>query len=117
MCVVTVVSNWSLSAFRNNLNHNQQDYMQHSTHYPPVNADMNRMYHQGMIHSVPNYGFSQGGNHHHQLAADASSADAEKENIPLMLESANMEFVTERSRDREAHLRSPSPSKRSRQFS
>lgn len=43
---------------------------------------------------------------------------AEKENAPLMLESPSrsMDYVTERSREREGHLRTPSPSKRGRRF-
>lgn len=114
MCVMTVVSNWSLSAFRNNLN-NQQGYMQQAGY--SNSSDMNRMYHPGLLHhhSMPNYGFPPQ-QQSHQLAP-SSAADAEKENMPLRLEAPNMDFVTERSRDREAHLRSPSPSKRTRQFS
>ncbi|CAI7569371.1 unnamed protein product [Penicillium pancosmium] len=114
MCVMTVVSNWSLSAFRHNLN-NQQGYMQQPGY--SNSSDMNRMYHPGLLHhhSMPNYGFPPQ-QQSHQLAP-SSAADAEKENIPLRLEAPNMDFVTERSRDREAHLRSPSPSKRTRQFS
>lgn len=38
---------------------------------------------------------------------------ADKENVPLMLEdSRGMDFVTDRSRERESHLRTPSPTKR-----
>ncbi|KAJ5375993.1 nucleus export protein BRR6 [Penicillium cosmopolitanum] len=101
-------------AFRNNLN-NQQGYMQQAGY--SNSSDMNRMYHPGLLHhhSMPNYGFPPQ-QQSHQLAP-SSAADAEKENMPLRLEAPNMDFVTERSRDREAHLRSPSPSKRTRQFS
>jgi hypothetical protein len=47
-----------------------------------------------------------------------SKSFAERKDAPLMLENTRpMDFVTERSREREGHLRTPSPSKRMhRQF-
>ncbi|KAJ5110468.1 hypothetical protein N7532_001003 [Penicillium argentinense] len=101
---VTVVSNWSLSAIRHSLD--QRDNGQYYPQQPP-----NYNHQQPMLQHQPSFGY-----HPQQVNRKVSDhAYAEKENAPLLLESTP--FITERSREREAHLRTPSPSKRNRQFS
>lgn len=103
MSTVTVVSNWSFRSFRNRLN--QQEYTPH----PP------RYTHQasGQLPNAPSYGYM---GHQEKTLAPAPSMD-DKPNNPLLLEhSRNMNYMTERSRERENQLRSPSPVKGGRRL-
>ncbi|CAG8942955.1 unnamed protein product [Penicillium salamii] len=91
---VTVVSNWSFRSFRHRLQ--QQHYAQHPPSQPM---------HPQLQHN-PSFGYYE-----QQDARQAQSY--EKPDQPLMLEHTRaMDYVTERSRDREQHLRTPSPTKR-----
>jgi hypothetical protein len=106
IATVTVVSNLSFRSFRKRLNQQQwshPDYTQpgHNPHMhiPP------------QLHHNPSFGY-----YPQQEPQPPPNGYAEKE-PPLMLESArSMDFVTERSRERESQLRTPSPSKRGRRF-
>ncbi|PWY93897.1 hypothetical protein BO94DRAFT_485411 [Aspergillus sclerotioniger CBS 115572] len=94
---VTVVSNWSFRSFRNRLN--QHDY------------------------SAPSYSRQSSGQHpsiapqfpyQHNTFGYVNQEGAKPE-APLMLEqSQTRDFVSERTRERESRLRTPSPSKRMR---
>ncbi|CAG7964334.1 unnamed protein product [Penicillium olsonii] len=91
---VTVVSNWSFRSFRHRLQ--QQHYAQHPPSQPM---------HPQLQHN-PSFGYYEQQNTRH-------AQTYEKPDQPLMLENTRaMDFVTERSRDREQHLRTPSPTKR-----
>ncbi|KAJ9491590.1 hypothetical protein VN97_g1651 [Penicillium thymicola] len=95
---VTVVSNWSFRSFRHRLQ--QQHYAQH----PPPPQSM----HPQLQHN-PSFGYygQQDPRQTQGVPYD------EKQDQPLMLENTRaMDFVTERSREREQHLRTPSPTKR-----
>ncbi|KAJ5852642.1 uncharacterized protein N7529_012027 [Penicillium soppii] len=92
---VTVVSNWSFRSFRHRLQ--QQHYAQQ----PPPQP----MHPQ--LQQNPAFGYYGQQDHRQNQGYD------EKPDQPLLLEnSRSMEFVTERSREREQHLRTPSPTKR-----
>lgn len=107
---VTVVSNWSFRSFRNRLDQ-QQHYSQHN--YPQPSHDPSRHTQPLQLHqnSTPGYYNAQ-----YTRPAPMTTYD-DKENAPLLLESPrSMDFVTERSRERESNLRTPSPSKRGRRF-
>ncbi|KAJ5151640.1 hypothetical protein N7492_009935 [Penicillium capsulatum] len=99
----TVVSNWSFRSFRNR--YNQQGPAQHynpqhdpSLHGQPLHLQNN-----------PAYGYYG----HQDPRQTSANGYADKENVPLMLEdSLSMDYVNDRSRERESHLRTPSPSKR-----
>ncbi|KAJ5773688.1 hypothetical protein N7457_008584 [Penicillium paradoxum] len=93
---VTVVSNWSFRSFRHRLQ--QQDYAQN----PPQGPRM----HPQLQHN-PSFGYYTG-------QEDSRQAQShEKQDQPLMIESSRaIDFVTERTREREQHLRTPSPTKR-----
>lgn len=71
------------------------------------------MHSQPMLHQNASFGY-----YNQQDHRPVMNGHSEKENAPLMLESPSrsMDFVTERSRERESHLRTPSPSKRGRRF-
>lgn len=107
---VTVVSNWSFRSFRNRLN--QQGYSGHP--YPQQPNHNSSMHPQMQLHQNANFRYYNQQDHRQA----PMNGHAEKENEPLMLEgpSRPMDFVTERSRERESHLRTPSPSKRGRRF-
>ncbi|KOS39884.1 hypothetical protein ACN38_g9268 [Penicillium nordicum] len=95
---ITVVSNWSFRSFRHRLQ--QQHYAQH----PPPPQSM----HPQLQHN-PSFGYY---GHQDPRQTQGVSYD-EKQDQPLMLENTRaMDFVTERSREREQHLRTPSPTKR-----
>ncbi|EPS26389.1 hypothetical protein PDE_01325 [Penicillium oxalicum 114-2] len=105
---VAWASNWSFRSFRNNrLN---QGYPQHD--YPPP-PTYNPNMHGQPLHLQQNaaYGF-------YTQQESPTKNYKEREDGPLLLENTRpMDFVTERSRERESHLRTPSPSKRMhRQF-
>lgn len=108
---VTVVSNWSFRSFRNRLN--QQGYSQHPYPRQPGH-DPSMQPQQMQLHSNGSFGYYNQQDH----GPTPMNGHAVKENAPLMLESPSrsMDFVTERSRERESHLRTPSPSKRGRRF-
>ncbi|KAJ5819543.1 hypothetical protein N7474_005134 [Penicillium riverlandense] len=110
---VTVVSNWSFRSFRSRFN--QQNYSQPAPNYTQQHPHQNQAMHSQPLHlqNNPTFGyFSQ------QDPRQAPTTPyGEKQDAPLMLEnSQSMDFVTERSREREAHLRTPSPAKRGRRF-
>ncbi|KAJ5130037.1 uncharacterized protein N7515_006076 [Penicillium bovifimosum] len=92
---VTVVSNWSFRSFRHR--YQQQHYAQ-----PPQTQPM----HPQLQHN-PSFGY-YGQSDPRQTQAVYN----EKQDQPLMLENRAMDFVTERSREREQQLRTPSPTKR-----
>ncbi|KAJ5513842.1 hypothetical protein N7463_003394 [Penicillium fimorum] len=95
---VTIVSNWSFRSFRHRLQ--QQHYAQH----PPQPQSM----HPQLQHN-PSFGYYG----QQDPRQNQGVAYNEKQDQPLMLENTRaMEFVTERSREREQHLRTPSPTKR-----
>ncbi|KAJ5885435.1 hypothetical protein N7495_009945 [Penicillium taxi] len=105
---VTVVSNWSFRSFRTR--HNQPDYSQHHPNYPrqPPHESIH-----APTQSNPSYGYYGQGDPRQAV----KSSYVQQENNPLLLEEPRkLDFITERSRDREAHLRSPSPNKRDRRF-
>lgn len=94
MSTVTVVSNWSFRSFRNRLH--QQTYSQ-PTFQQPSQPPM-----------TPGLGY---------FKESERDVDDSKDR-PLMLENPQTpSFVTDRSRSRENRLRTPSPTKRGRQFS
>lgn len=108
---VAWASNWSFRSFRNNrLN---QGYAQHD--YPPPPSYNPNMHGQPLhLQQNPAYGFYG----QQDPRASPTKNYTEREDAPLMIEHTRpMDFVTERSRERETHLRTPSPSKRMhRQF-
>lgn len=108
---VTVVSNWSFRSFRNRFN--QHEYapppptfsrQPSGQHHPPMPSS------QYSFQPVPGLAYGDRGQEH------IPNLDNKSE-VPLMLEHPQMDFVTERTRDREKHMRTPSPVKRSRHFS
>ncbi|KAJ9247153.1 hypothetical protein DTO207G8_8301 [Paecilomyces variotii] len=119
---VTVVSNWSFRSFRNRLN--QQDYAQaHPTlHGQPAGQHAHPAHPQQLQYpGTPGFGyFGQPGQA--QVPVQSSpirpqQSLEENEEQPLLLEDSRpSKFVTERSRSRENHLRTPSPVKRGRAF-
>ncbi|KAF7161032.1 hypothetical protein CNMCM5623_006709 [Aspergillus felis] len=108
---VTVVSNWSFRSFRNRFN--QHEYappaptfsrQPSGQHHPPMPSSQYPFQHNpGLVY----------GDH---AQGQIPNLDTKSE-VPLMLEHPQMDFVTERSHDRENHMRTPSPVKRSRYFS
>ncbi|KAJ5624830.1 hypothetical protein N7510_001139 [Penicillium lagena] len=110
---VTVVSNWSFRSFRSRFN--QQDYSQPAPNYTHQHPHQNQAMHSQPLHlqNNPTFGyFSQ-----QDPRQTPTTPYGEKQDAPLMLENTqSMDFVTERSRERETHLRSPSPAKRGRRF-
>ncbi|KAJ5378091.1 uncharacterized protein N7496_005500 [Penicillium cataractarum] len=108
---VAWASNWSFRSFRNNrLN---QGYPQHD--YPPPPSYNPNLHGQPLhLQQNPAYGFYG----QQDPRASPTKNYTEREDAPLMIENTrSMDFVTERSRERETHLRTPSPSKRMhRQF-
>ncbi|RJE21685.1 Nuclear envelope protein Brr6 [Aspergillus sclerotialis] len=102
---VTVVSNWSFRSFRNRLN------QQHEYHHPPPSyPPPPQTPHHQTIHT-PALGYFT--DQQHNRFDDRH----DRQDRPLMLEHAKtMDFVTDRSRSRENRLRTPSPTKRGRQF-
>ncbi|KAF7713946.1 Uncharacterized protein PECH_000731 [Penicillium ucsense] len=109
---VAWASNWSFRSFRNNrLN---QGYPQHDYPPPPPPPVYNPNMHSQALHlqQNPTYGFRG------QQDTPSKNYTERDEDAPLLLENTRaMDFVTERSRERESHLRTPSPSKRMhRQF-
>ncbi|KAL1962451.1 hypothetical protein VTN77DRAFT_9652 [Rasamsonia byssochlamydoides] len=119
---VTVVSNWSFRSFRNRLH--QQEYMHPHPMPQPSHQPHQPVQHQPL--QFPSAGNNLGLDYSKvQTRSEASpmrqhSFEQKKdEHEPLMLEdtpSRSMEFVTERSREREQHLRTPSPSKSRKLF-
>ncbi|KAJ5910591.1 hypothetical protein N7504_005234 [Penicillium tannophilum] len=108
---VTVVSNWSFRSFRSrqshqpNFSHNQHNYPQHPQQPPAHDPYM----HQQPLHLQHASTFGYYG----QPDPRQNHGYTQNQDAPLMLENTKpMDFVTERSRDRETHLRTPSPSKR-----
>ncbi|OJJ50691.1 hypothetical protein ASPZODRAFT_126613 [Penicilliopsis zonata CBS 506.65] len=113
---VTVVSNWSFRSFRNK-------YSQHEYHpvAPNYHAQPASQPHPAMqLQNNPAFGyFAQpdlNKGQSHPIPKRVASYEHKDEDSPLMIEDANMKFVTERSRERENHLRTPSPSKRGRKY-
>jgi hypothetical protein len=108
---VAWASNWSFRSFRNNrLN---QGYPQHD--YPPPPSYHPNMHGQPLhLQQNPAYGFYG----QQDPRASPTKKYTERQDAPLMIENTRpMDFVTERSHERESHLRTPSPSKRMhRQF-
>ncbi|KAJ5633350.1 hypothetical protein N7490_009689 [Penicillium lividum] len=98
---VTVVSNWSFRSFRSR--QSQPDFSQHNYPQPPAHDYM----HQQPLHLQHASTFGYYGQPDPRQNNYTQNQDA-----PLMLENKGMDFVTERTRDRENHLRTPSPSKR-----
>ncbi|OGE56050.1 hypothetical protein PENARI_c003G12037 [Penicillium arizonense] len=94
---VTVVSNWSFRSFRHRLQ--QQHYEQHPPQPQPMHPQ---------LHHNPAFGY------YGQDPRQTQDMNyGEKQDPPMLLENTkSMDFVTERSRDREQHLRTPSPTKR-----
>ncbi|KAJ6076076.1 hypothetical protein N7499_008057 [Penicillium canescens] len=94
---VTVVSNWSFRSFRHRLQ--QQHYAQHPPQPQPMHPQ---------LHHNPAFGY------YGQDPRQTQDMNyGEKQDPPMLLENTkSMDFVTERSRDREQHLRTPSPTKR-----
>ncbi|KAJ5261136.1 nuclear envelope protein Brr6 [Penicillium angulare] len=112
---VTVVSNWSFRSFRNK--HNQQDYSHHPNNYPGQPQGHNPFMHGQPLPLQHNPGFSYYGQQQPDLRQERSDKFSQKQDAPLMLENARaMDYVRERSRDPDATLRSPSPSKSKRRF-
>ncbi|KAJ5594681.1 uncharacterized protein N7459_000889 [Penicillium hispanicum] len=106
---VTVVSNWSFRSFRSR--HGQPDYSQH--HNYNQQQSHNQPMHAPPLHLQQHPSMAYYGQDPRQNGMGYS----EKQDAPLMLENTrSMDFVTERSREREEHLRTPSPSKRDRRF-
>ncbi|KAF7592144.1 hypothetical protein BBP40_000631 [Aspergillus hancockii] len=99
---VTVVSNWSFRSFRNRLH--QQEY----AHPPPSFSRQPSGHHQiPPAYQQPN-AFGYPGN---------APTINHKQEAPLMLEdSPTRDFVSERSRNRENRMRTPSPTKRDRKL-
>ncbi|KAJ5691868.1 nuclear envelope protein Brr6 [Penicillium macrosclerotiorum] len=109
LATVTVISNWTFRSFRNHLS--QEDYVRHN--YPPAHHYSSMHATQPQLQHNPSHGYFAP----HAPQQLQSNGHAEKNDAPLALEDVpSMDFVTERTRDRESHLRTPSPSKRHRQF-
>lgn len=103
-----MVSNWSFRTFRSNY-FPQDHHPQHPHSYNNYNAQMSHP--QPLLSQQnPSLGF-YGHQDPRQTPANGYTDDENK--IPLAIEdSRSMKFVTERSRERENHPRTPSPSKR-----
>ncbi|KAL4890590.1 putative nuclear envelope protein Brr6 [Aspergillus ambiguus] len=101
---VTVVSNWSFRSFRNRFS--QHDYS------PPSSGFHRQPSGQHQPSLPPSFPHTPGfGYHGHVPNLDA------KHDASLMLEHPQtIDFAAERSRDRENHLRTPSPVKRDRKL-
>ncbi|KAJ5101323.1 nucleus export protein BRR6 [Penicillium alfredii] len=113
MSTVTVVSNWSFRSFRNRLS--QQDYSQNAHNFSRQPSGHDASMHAQPLQLQHNPSFGYYGQQDPRQTAVVGYG--EKRDAPLMLENTRpMDFVTERSRDRENHLRTPSPSKRGRKF-
>ncbi|KAL1983282.1 hypothetical protein VTN96DRAFT_304 [Rasamsonia emersonii] len=116
---VTVVSNWSFRSFRNRLH--QQEYMHpHSvpqpSHQPHQPAQLQPLQYPNASN---NLSLDPGKTANREGSPVRKPSFEQKKDEPLMLEdtpSRSMEFVTERSREREQHMRTPSPSKRDRKL-
>ncbi|EAW13495.1 putative nuclear envelope protein Brr6 [Aspergillus clavatus NRRL 1] len=103
---VTVVSNWSFRSFRNRFSQHEyappppsfsrQPSGQHHPSMPPSQYSLQQ--NPGFGYEEPNQGA-------------IANVDA-KPDAPLMLEHPQMGFVMGRSRERESHMRTPSPVKR-----
>ena len=71
--------------------------------------------HAQPLHLQQNPAFGYYGQH--DLRQPLNNGYTEKQDAPLMLENTkSSDYVTDRSRERENHLRTPSPSKRDRRF-
>ncbi|KAJ5152664.1 uncharacterized protein N7482_009142 [Penicillium canariense] len=110
---MVLANNWSFRYFRNHQQHGQS-YPQHS--YPPPPSAYDPNLHGQPLHLQQNPAYSYYGQQ--DPRASPAKGFADKQEQPLMLENTRpMDFVTERSREREVHPRTPSPSKRMhRQF-
>ncbi|KAJ5299133.1 nucleus export protein BRR6 [Penicillium atrosanguineum] len=102
IATVTVVSNLSFRSFRKRLN--QQTWAP-----PNYQQPHNPQLHPPPLHQNPSYGYYP--HEPHQIPNSYTEKEPQ-----LMLEGPRMDFVTERSRERESQLRTPSPSKRGRRF-
>ncbi|KAL1881589.1 hypothetical protein Plec18167_003186 [Paecilomyces lecythidis] len=117
---VTVVSNWSFRSFRNRLN--QQDYVQPhpSLHGQPAGQHVHPAHPQQLPYpGTPGFGYFGQPSHAQVQGSPTRKQQSMEENEeqPLLLEDSRpLNFVTERSRSRENHLRTPSPVKRGRTF-
>ncbi|KAE8153571.1 Di-sulfide bridge nucleocytoplasmic transport domain-containing protein [Aspergillus avenaceus] len=100
---VTIVSNWSFRSFRNRLH--QHDY----TH-PPAPTYTRQP--SGQHHPTSQLSYQHNGFEYqaHQ------TFDRKKENHLMLEDSPTPDYVTERSRNRENRLRTPSPTKRERKL-
>lgn len=109
IATVTVVSNWSFRSFRNRLN--QQHWSPPPNYNHPPHGQQPQMHIPPPLHQNPSFGY-----YNPQQESQPANGYAEKE-PQLMLESPrSMDFVTERTRERETQLRTPSPAKRGRRF-
>ncbi|OXV07585.1 hypothetical protein Egran_04649 [Elaphomyces granulatus] len=117
---VTVVSNWSFRSFRNRLN--QHDYMPTA---PVVPRPPHQYYQPLSAGQLPLSSVNADGEYfgsqttalpRSQVSPSKLSLEKRQDDRdPLMIEDSHtqsMPFVTERSRERESHLRTPSPSKK-----
>ncbi|RAK94886.1 putative nuclear envelope protein Brr6 [Aspergillus ibericus CBS 121593] len=94
---VTVVSNWSFRSFRNRLH--QHDYSASYSRQPSGQHPI----------APPQFPYQ------HNAFGYMANQEGAKPEAPLMLEqSQTRDFVSERTRERESRLRTPSPSKRMR---
>jgi hypothetical protein len=120
---VTVVSNWSFRSFRNRLN--QHEYMPTA---PTVPRPPHQYYQPVSVGQLPLSVVDADGDYfgsqataHPRPQVSPSKLNFEKrqdDRDPLMIEDSHtqsMPFVTERSRERESHLRTPSPAKKDRE--
>lgn len=122
LATVTAVSNWSFCSFRQRLN--QRDYAHHATSFPnhPSGQHHPPMYSQQIPYqSMPGFGYFGRQEQDQELPQPnptrAPSLQKDTQEEPLMIESSRqLEFVTDRSRERKSRLRTPSPSKRERKF-
>ncbi|KAJ5931067.1 hypothetical protein N7466_006560 [Penicillium verhagenii] len=105
---VTVVSNWSFRSFRSRQSH-QPDFSHNQHNYPRQPPAHDPYMHSQPLHlqHPPTFGY------YGQPDPRQNHSYTQNQDSSLMLENTKpMDFVTERSRDRENHLRTPSPSKR-----
>jgi hypothetical protein len=108
---VTVVSNWSFRSFRNRFN--QHEY---AAPPPTFSRPPSGQHHPPMPSSQYPFQHNPGLPYGDHAQGHIPNLDNKSE-VPLMLEHPQMDFVTERTRDRENHMRTPSPVKRNRHFS
>jgi hypothetical protein len=131
---ITIASNWSFIALRNQYTKKDDRYpYPNSQHPPPPQPPYQQQQHQALppaswplesqyppmeYPKTPGRGESSPTrNHHYHYPRNFDVNKQEEEEPQLLLEntpSRKMDFVTERTRDRQLHSRTTSPSKRER---